>query len=94
MHLESWDFPYTYRKQLQHIQWSLEHYWTFPSPFCHTSVKLRCWLKSAIESPKRKNNLTNIDVSEVDKISWDIHIWWACQEREIPIVVDSNNIIG
>jgi hypothetical protein len=30
----------------------------------------------------------------VDEISWDIHIWWACQEREIPIVVDSNNSIG
>jgi len=27
----------------------------------------------------------------VDEISWDIHMWWACQET---IVVDSNNIIG
>ncbi len=29
------------------------------------------WLKSAIESPKRENKLTNIQVSEVDECGWN-----------------------
>jgi hypothetical protein len=40
-------------------------------PFLWHTCQTECWLKSAIESPKRENKLTHIDVSEVDECGWN-----------------------